>query len=236
MLVLFIAASAAVGYFAGVASQHTVTTVSTTTTTRVTTVALNEVGPFNQCGFATSCLAVNPMGLVLSLSVDTTSVMSNGSLTLYVSEFNPTAYSINLSSSDDWYVPSLPSIWVCYDGSPPYGIAVFRGYYTLQNVSSAVDVIHLVVFPACIYSGTATAFSFPPQSTFLPLGTTGIGPLSRPLQSPLQIYAIDGGTVRGTVVYSLWSSKSGVYTIAAGDEWGDLTLLHFSVVDENQTA
>lgn len=238
MLVLFIAVSVAVGYFAGVASQRTVTSVSTTmtTTTQVTTVTPNGVGPLNQCTFATSCLAVNPLGLILTLSVNETRVYSNSSFTFDVSEFNPTASYINLSRSNDWYVASLPSFWVCYNGDPPYGIVVFRGYYTLQNISSAEDVIHFFISPACLYTGNATAFSFPPMSTFVAISTSGIVLTSglascSPLAS-CQIYAIDGGGE----AYSLWSSRLAVYTIAAGDEWGDLTLLHFMVVDGNQTA
>jgi hypothetical protein len=50
----------------------------------------------------------------------------------------------------------------------------------------------------------------------------------------LGIYAINGGTVKdGNIslsVDSLWSDKPAVYTIALGDEWGDLALMNFSVV------
>lgn len=222
MLVLFIVASVTVGYFAGVASQHTVTSVSTTTTTRVTTVASNGVGSLNQCAFVTSCLAVNPSGLILVVSVNETSVWSNSSLTFDVSEFNPTASYINLSRSDNWYLESLSSAWPCNGGSTPYGVAVFRGYYTLQNVSSARDVLKFAPY-SCVYNANATTFAVPPLSTFQP-----------PYDFPPQIYAISGNSVNNgnlsAFVNSLGSSKPAVYTLAVGDEWGDLVLLHFSVV------
>lgn len=226
MLVLFVVVSAGVGYFVGTANQRTVTSISTTTMTLPS-------GQFNQCGFANSCSASGPSGVVLTLSINTTVVRSNNSFTFDIEEFNPTDRSFNLSKADNWYLSSLTSAWFCYNGVPPYGFAVFRGYYTLQNVSSAVNVIKLGIY-GCIYTGNPTAFSFPPRSTFVPIGTISLGYL----QGSLQVYAINGDCVKSgslcNMVYSLGSSKPTIYTMATGDEWGDLVLLHFSVVDNGQ--
>ena len=90
MLVLFVVASAGVGYFVGAANQHTVTSISSTTTTL-------SVGPLSQCGFVNSCSSFGPQGIILTLSVNTTIVRSNGSFTFEIEEFNPTYRSFNLS-------------------------------------------------------------------------------------------------------------------------------------------
>src|SRR5438445_3669491 len=105
---------------------------------QVSTTASRNVGMINECGFLRMCGADNPTGLALALSVNTTSVKSNGSLSFVMTLVNPTTRYINISSSDAWYLRNLPDYaWVCYDGSIPYAFAVFRGHYTLVNVSSA---------------------------------------------------------------------------------------------------
>jgi hypothetical protein len=157
------------------------------------------------------------------LSVNETHVYSNSSFTFDISEFNPTANSINLSRSDDWYSESL-SAWPCGEGTIPFGVAAYRGYYTLQNVSSAHGILKLAP-SLCIYIANATTYMAPPLSTFRP--PYGFG--------SLQVYAISGGSVSSgnfsEFVNSLGSSKPAVYTLAVGDEWGDFVLLHFSVVE-----
>jgi hypothetical protein len=147
-------------------------------------------------------------------------VKSNGSLTLDVSEWNPTDRDINLSASHSWYLPNMTATWYCYSGYPPFGFNVFRGYYDLQNVTKAENVVYSDTIPSCIY--------YTPYTSFL-LKSGSI------VSWGWQVYAIDGSRVRdpfngGFVgVDSLRSSKPAVYTVAAGNEWGDLVLLHFRV-------
>ena len=118
---------------------------------QVSTTASRNVGMINECGFLRMCGADNPTGLALALSVNTTSVKSNGSLSFVMTLVNPTTRYINISSSDAWYLRNLPDYsWVCYDGSIPYAFAVFRGHYTLVNVSSAENVLHPDAYPSCL--------------------------------------------------------------------------------------
>jgi hypothetical protein len=229
LLVVAILAGAGVGYLVGASNQRTVTSVSVSTSVSTVTATFTMQSPYSDCGFVTSCSTTNPAGMTLSMQDNATMVKPNGSLTLNVNELNPTDHYVNLSVSNNWFLSSLSSFWLCYGGTPPYGVSVFRGYYTLQNVSSASDVIHLLLVPACAYEGNITGFSFPPHSSFVPHGGLQIGNDI----GPQQIYAVDGNFVKmgnnNEQVYSLWSSKPAAYTIAVGDEWGDLVLLHFSV-------
>lgn len=190
--------------------------VATTATTQ------GEAGKVSECGYAPTCSAFNPNGLQLSLSINTTSVIANGSLSFIVSLANPSTHQVNESSSTTWYLSDLPSSWPCYDGSVPYAFAVFRGHYTLLNVSSAENILRPDVYLVCLsLPKNATMTSIPAMSTFTP-------------SQSFQIYAVEGGTVRvgnqSVGVYSLWSDKPSEYTMVAGDEWGDFVLLNFLVV------
>jgi hypothetical protein len=219
LLVVTILAGAGAGYILGAANQRTVTSSTTVQS------------PYSECGFVTSCSTTNPSGIVLSMEMNTTSIRPNGSISVTINEFNPTQRYINMSVSDNWFLMDLPSFWVCYAGSPPNGLDIFRGYYTLQNVSIARNIINLsewAVVPFCIYEGTATGFTFKPESTYVAVGIT----LPNGQVTPLQFYATSGRTSDGG--YTLWSSRPAVYTIAVGDEWGDLVLAHFSVVATGQ--
>ena len=218
---------AGAGYVFGVANQRTA--VSPTTVTSAVTETLTMQSPYTECEFVDACSTANPSGIVLSMELNATIVSSNGSLAVRIDESNPTRRDVNMSVADNWYIGSLPSLWVCYTGSPPYGVAVFRGYYTLQNVSAAKDLINASEYPklpSCIYGGNITGFNFKPGASFKPVGGLTAG-----FPNGVQFDATDSPNRSSSFgEYSLWSSKPAVYTIALGDEWGDLALAHFTVV------
>ena len=174
----------------------------------------------SQCGFVTSCSADNPSGLALTLSVSTNFIQPNGSFNFQISEFNPTTSTINMSREDKWYINGLD--WPCNNGSIPYGIEAFMGHYTLQNVSSAKNVLRFAII-LCLSTSNPSSFVIPPLSAFSP--SYGF--------SNSSIYATDVGFIRSGATEAsvnwLGSDKPATYTIAAGDEWGDFALLYVSV-------
>jgi hypothetical protein len=193
-------------------------------------------GPTNQCGYVAICSVQSPSGLVLTMLINTTSLKSNASLSFQVDEVNPTAHYINLSVSTNWLLSSIPLSFPCYNshaGGTPFGIAVFRGYYTLQNITSATNIKY-IVDPACpVETSYIVDYSVPPssliQARWSDGGVTTMWPDSG------VVYAINGGLVACDTnslcaVNSLGSSQPAGYTIVAGDEWGALLLFHFSVV------
>lgn len=181
------------------------------------------------CGFARQCIAENPSGLMLILSLDNTSMKANSSLPFAITIVNPTSHDINISGASRWFLPDFPLAWWCPEPSIPYGFAVFGGHYTLANVSAAKNLMYPDSYPGCISTGptNSSTFSVPPQST-LPTPD-----LSQYFSS--RIYSIIGGSIKAggsTVeVLSLRSDVPSTYTIAAGDEWGDIVLVSFSVTD-----
>jgi len=184
-------------------------------------------GPVADCGFDSVCTARNPSGFALTLSVNTTSVKPNGSLTSAISVLSLTSRYINMSTSDKWFIPSLPASCICECGT--WAFEVFKGYYTLSDVSSARDIIYTDVYPSCLSVTPPTAYSIPPAST-LP---TLISTLQFQYYYSYQIYAVNGGGVKSGItnvgVDSLRSDKPAVYTMVVGDEWGDFVTINFSV-------
>ena len=169
------------------------------------------------------------------MEMNTTSIGPNGSLAVNITEFNPTQRYINMSVSDNWFLSDLPDVWLCT--SPPYGLDIFRGYYTLQNVSVARNILNFSEFgvlPNCSFEGNVTGFSFKPGSLAIAVGSFYGGYLEA---STLQFGATSvrcniwtPSTCMPLGDFSLWSNRPAAYTIAVGDEWGDLLLAHFSVV------
>jgi hypothetical protein len=244
VLVVLVVGSLGLGYFAGSSSHQAVTTTTSTVyLTTTTTPTQNVYANVAECDTTSSCSAQNPQGLALTLSLNTTTVPSNGTFTIRVSEFNPTTRGFNLTLSNGWALDTLPSFYVCYSGDPPYGASIYRGYYTLQNISS--------VHPVQVYSGPQPSCHPSldgPVVTFVASPNSGIGGVYQNLNNSVilepftaVVYAIDGTTVmmsnpsvnngepEPTTVYSLRSSQPAVYTVVGGDEWGDLVLLHFIV-------
>ena len=173
IVALLVIASAGAGYVLGTANQRTEVSFTPVISTTTKTLTLTMQSPYAECGFTTSCSVTNPSGIVLTMELNTTFVRPNGSLSVTVNELNPTTHDINMSAADNWFLSDLPSLWICYTGSPPYGIDIFREYYTIQNVSMARNIINLseYVLPAlCIYSPAVTGFTFKAGSSFLPIG------------------------------------------------------------------
>ena len=229
--IVAILTGAGAGYLVGNANEHTVTSVSTYTTTSVSTVTSTVTtakGKLSYCGFSTSCSAQNPYGPILTLSVNTTMVKPNGSFQFSVTEINPNPEYINLTAAHDWYVSGLTL--PCNGGYAPYGVEVFRGHYSLQNISLGVNTLHFAVL-LCPFLGNYSVYSFPPESAFVPKLVE--------VQEFEQVYAINGFVINGPlhgspvptaeIVNSNESSKPEEYTFIAGDEWGTTALLCFTV-------
>lgn len=227
-----VAVLAVIGMAAAVSYSFPSSGIPATTTT----VAASG-GQLSDCGFLATCAAYDPSGLVLSLSINTTAVRSNGSFSYGLSLVNPTSKTVNISKSDQWYMPGLLSPWPCTSRPGPFGFAVFRGYYTLQNVTTAKNVLQQAFILGCTSTGAApinaTFYAVAPHSTFT----------STEVYQSSQIYAINGTSipVNTTItpnlsefVNSLRSDRSAVYTMVVGDEWGGFALLHFSVIGPYQ--
>jgi len=191
------------------------------------------------CGYLLNCVVKSPSGLVVRVWINTTSVKPNGSLTIQIDGFNPTTHALNLSPSDRWFLRNMTRVFPCYwpgMGVPIFGFEIFRGYYTSQNVTAAANVYALpwTSCPAGWMSVVAVGFLVSPSSNQTQVQWRD-GQNSTLWGVSQQVYANDGviacDTKSHCAVASIGSDQLGVYTIAAGDEWGALLLLHFSVAN-----
>jgi hypothetical protein len=196
------------------------------------------------------------LGLKLTLSVNSTTIPSQDAIGVTASVQNILQTANNLTASDDWAVSGLSSGSCDPQGNStnflffPVGLGVFRGTYGLNNISSAGRPLYVWALISCpadfAFVGnqtyplsSITSYSLLPGSdngsyagyyvvSFAP-ETLAKGVFPTQMVDQVAIYAAGG-----TGFYnSLGSSLPGNYTLVAGDEWGQLALLHFSVVASN---
>lgn len=170
-------------------------------------------------------------GLQLDLSVAPSNGTA-GALVINVEEFNLLNTENNVSMASNWVYPqaSLNPYDNC--GAPgPVGFAIFRGYYDLQNVSSAsaLALYNTTWAFTCTtnYAGNY-GYSFKPQSDFA--WFTNSGKLLYNDTVDLSFLAkgyFAGGFGTGSAA-ELNSFPSGNYTILGADEWGKAVVVHMS--------
>ncbi len=224
---------------------------------------VDESGLCNVCGpnpvFPSSgtCItegqAVNQTaGVKLAVALNGTELVDYPSLNISdtilvsISEYNILPHINNLQAGKAWPLKNL-GIGGC-NFHEPFGIAVYRGNYVLQNMSDASS-IDLFPFLSCpVPSLPAESYSFEPDSNLAMIVTSPYFIISsngsittavrqtyiaEPVAAniPLSGYCcrqIPFG--KGAFTIGLVPFETGVYTLAAGDMWGDIVIFHFSVV------
>lgn len=176
----------------------------------------------------TSASGTGANGLKLELSINTTSIAPGQSLEISLGDYNTLSRANNLSAADGWPVSYL-SDGPCGDLNYPMGFAVVSGNYVTANVSSAQ--------PLALYA---------PGTYFCPLVVGGVkGYDFASTNSTAEVYAactpepcLQIQTNATSTIQGYWPQPNatamealpaGVYTVVAGDEWGNLVVLHFSV-------
>lgn len=162
-------------------------------------------------------------GLLLLLSENSSTIASGATIGINVSDFNPSAQELNLSRGTTWPLEGL-STGGCPSLYYPFGISVFQGRYTDANVSQAVSLRIFPVVPCPLLVRYITGYAFQPMSdnaTVLP--GTGEVPMATSI-SASGTYDAPGSKLSGLTPF-----QRGTYTIAAGDEWGNLAFAYFVV-------
>ncbi len=218
------------------------TTVSQTTTI-YQTVTRVVAGAENECEFTETCSVQSPLGLELLLSVNSTQLSPNNSISLNITEVNILSTANNVSFSNAWAIEGLEQMCVF---EPATGFAVFSGYFALNNLSSAKPLDLWPIVPECpasfIFNGTTivgilqnvTSYSFLPRSDVANYSAYYIPESSNNSALLFGKFSMSMSTIRNIFTNNsseptLNSVAPAVYTLAVGDEWGDLVLLHFSV-------
>ena len=187
------------------------------------------IGPPRQLGMttpSTSAHAVNQtLGLELRLNLATNSL--TGGLLVNIQEENLLDRINNVSASDQWRVP--PANMTGYYMGGILGFAIYQGTVDLSNLSTAkpLPLLEPGSMINCPYCSSLRYYLFQPLSdnaTAPPGGTF-------PYYSSSSIQVSLNDTISG-----YWTSStqfmyfpSGIYTVAALDQWGQVALLQFEV-------
>lgn len=172
-------------------------------------------------------------GLELELSINASQFSPGQGISINVTEYNTLPGVNSQTASDNWAITGL-SLGPC--GSHiPAGITVFRGYFSLNNISQASSSNDSLQFYApgfysCPAMFVIQSYSFQPNSD-----NASFAYECTPAPCYSEVFPQSA-----TVDFNgSWSSPSetpvlsnltqGVYTVAAGDEWRQLVLLHFIV-------
>ena len=179
--------------------------------------AQKQAGPVSATGSGTS-------GLVLNLSINASSIAQGHSVEVHMSETNSLSNMNNVTAAQNW--GTTFSLGRC-SANYPFGIALFKGHYTLQNFTQGerVSLQSPVQNYLCVRPPFSTGYYhfLPKSDTAVVQVDMGNQTVTLPMGTSISIAGY--WTAEG----SFTPLQHGTFTLVAGDEWGALALLHFSV-------
>jgi hypothetical protein len=175
----------------------------------------------------TTYTASNPnLGIRLTISLNATTIRIGGTINYSASVYNTRPSQNNVSSASNWAIPRLIS--TACGTSPtdsPIAYAIMRGHYESGNISKAPSINSGMMCTTVM--GGVKVYSFQPTSDVASvIGDCNPNPcFTRPVSTwrPFSQYPGGGGP-------EPWANfTTGVYTVVAEDEWGDLAMASFTV-------
>ncbi|MGA2200174.1 MAG: hypothetical protein ABSG45_09580 [Nitrososphaerales archaeon] len=204
------------------AGDYTVTFAAVTTSNQAVSAPTTPISLVAGSGGSgvMSTYANSVTGDQLRLSLSSNNVYTGGTLMANVSEFNTNGGVINVTKWDAWQIPAALNSCPNTDVRP-FGIAVYKGHYTAQNVSqgSQVPIFPQVVCP--LYVREVTGYLLLPDSdlAYVLPGYTSLTMLG-------SVDIVNGTSVgRGQSL----GLNPGLYTVVAADEWGTLAFLYVQI-------
>ncbi len=202
-----------VGVSTSTQSQSTSTTMTSTTITSITTGG--NMG--------------SPEGLQLQLGVNassTTGASRTVAFNITVSEYNTLATVNNVTKASEWRLNGV-SLGSCGTAVYPFGVALYRGLYTMDNASAAKPLQIYPVVPCPMLIRFISGYLFQPMSDLAVVLPSGPNATTTPMSANVTAKAeYAGGPGSSTSSTAL---GPGTYTVAAADEWGSVVLIHFTI-------
>ena len=169
-------------------------------------------------------------GLSLSISVNPQLIKPGYPVHIVISESNALSKMNNLRVSDKWPISGL-SVGICGTERYPFGVVVFQGSYTTENLSSATplelydpNTVEIGCMPPVL---NVTAYGFKPSSDIATLDGNAINGSTTFEMSAEVIGGINWVGTPPNAVQQYF--EPGVYTVVGGDEWGNVVIIHFTV-------
>ncbi len=173
-------------------------------------------------------------GLSLSLSLNSTTLQPGQEISVLIDEQNTLTTVNNVSASNGWPLKGL-SLGPCGTVNYPIGVAIFQGYYTSSNVSSATP---LQLYKPGIYHcpmilSYISGYVFQPSSDIAGV-LSDSDPTPQLTNKMTSEITVTGYWLNGQEA-TLSNFTPGVYTVVGEDEWGALAVLHFVVQGNDES-
>ncbi len=173
-------------------------------------------------------------GLSLTLNLNSSTFHSGDEVSIAVSELNTLDKNIRVDAADKWPVSGLiagPMGRLNF----PEGVAVFQGHLASSDLHTASPLF--LYDPYAIYNlpaiFTATAYEFKPKSETCDVYQNADVVITN--MSTNAKVAVDGYWI-ASYPAGFTTFSPGEYTVVAGDEWGKVVLLYFTVDNGAQTS
>ena len=210
-----------IGTGVGVSQASGTSSVSSTSMVSSTSTA-------SSTGASTSTSVASPAsGLELTLALNGTSISTGEEITATATDVNTMTTANNVSAAKEWPIGNL-AVGPCGPLNTPVGIAVLSGYYDAANVTSgkALQIYNPGIYACPAILAGIDGFLFQPSSDNATVyGSCGSAACFNETASAT--VSLTGYWTGGPSTFT--SFPSGVYTAVAGDEWGGLAILHFTV-------
>jgi hypothetical protein len=179
-----------------------------------------------------SASARSTNGLDLSLSLDSATYHPGEEVAITVDEKNTLSTPNSVITADKWLVNGL-GVGPCGVLNYPFGMAIFQGSYTSADISSAapLQIYQPGEYHCPMILADISSYVFQPLSD-----TAAVFQMS---ESTAVFDDMEMSTEFEPAPTGYWASDNfnaafsdfepGIYTVAAGDEWGTLVIVHFTV-------
>jgi len=197
---------------------------------------------WNDFGGVNSASSESGNGLSLNLSLDAKTYYLGQEVQISVDEKNTQSKINNIPAAENWPLKGLIiTMSLCQSEDYPFGIAAYRGDLSSSDLSNAVP-LHLYNMNGLFGCSTPfvhpTSYSFKPGSDVADLTPkNGDITVSSYLEDRhisaevgLKGYWADGGSSR------FGYFEPGIYIVAGGDEWGNVVVIHFTVLNAVSSA
>jgi hypothetical protein len=164
-------------------------------------------------GRANSASISSISGLSLSLSLDSTTYKPGQNVYITIEEHNTLNTNTTVPAANNWALNYL-AMGGCGTNGGFVGIALFQGYYTANDKSFGE--------PLLFWNYNITT---PCPTTTTPPNGIDFTPLDQKY-ADLDLKGYWTGNSRSAVFTNF---EPGIYTVVAGDEWGALVFIHFTV-------
>ena len=184
------------------------------------------------------------LALKLELSINSSRIQSGQAVNISVSLFNTLSRINNVTGASGWAIPVLQNFSGDFFPCPAWeSVLVSSGYYTQANISSSIPMNVSISSPSYCPNLDFRNYVFQPNSSQAAAygvfeNSSGITyntalTSSNVITGFVSLYESNSGNI----TISSTPFSDGAYTIAAGDEWGQMVLLHFVVTSPttNQT-